>query len=121
MENAGPATHPRRRLIAVSPNLYATAFGLAGLVGAWRLVNQFDGTPAWIEDALYLVATVLYLLLVATCVAKLIDQPKAGAMFLGFVLLATITVLIVSRPLVDQRKAATLCTLLQEDAVVTVP
>jgi hypothetical protein len=56
----GTATHLRRRLSAVSPNLYATACGLAGLAGA----------------------------------AKLIDQPKAGAMFLGFVMLVMITVLI---------------------------
>ena len=90
----GTATHLRRRLIAVSPNLYATAFGLAGLAGAWRLANQFYGTPGWIEDALYLVATAIYPLLVATFAAKLIDQPKAGAMFLGFVMLVMITVLI---------------------------
>jgi hypothetical protein len=80
-------------LSAVSPNLYATAFGLAGLAGAWRLANQFYGTPGWIEDALYLVATAIYPLLVATFAAKLIDQPKAGAMFLGFVMLVMITVL----------------------------
>lgn len=90
----GTATHLRRRLSAVSPNLYATAFGLAGLAGAWRLANQFYGTPGWIEDALYLVATAIYPLLVATFAAKLIDQPKAGAMFLGFVMLVMITVLI---------------------------
>jgi hypothetical protein len=77
----------------MSPKLSSTAIGLVGLASIQAPVNQFCGTTAWIEDALYLVATVINLLLVAAVAARLIYQPKVGAMLLGFLMLATITVL----------------------------
>jgi len=63
-------------LLAIPPNFYAIAFGLVGLARVWHLAGSLYGLSAASGDALFLVAAVVFLLLFAALVIKLVLAPK---------------------------------------------
>ena len=63
-------------LLAIPPNFYAIAFGLVGLARVWHLASGLYGLSAAIGDALFLVAALVFLLLFAALVIKLVLAPK---------------------------------------------
>ena len=64
-------------LPAIPPNFFGITLGLAGLAYAWQTAAAFYGVPAGISAALYLVATLVYLLLVGAVVARLVLRPRS--------------------------------------------
>ena len=62
--------------LAIPPNFYAIAFGLVGLARVWHLAGSLYGLSAAIGDALFLVAALVFLLLFAALVIKLVLAPK---------------------------------------------
>jgi tellurite resistance protein len=62
--------------LAIPPNFYAIAFGLVGLARVWRLAGGLYGLSAAIGNALFLVAVLVFLLLFASLVIKLVLAPK---------------------------------------------
>jgi tellurite resistance protein len=51
----------RRRPLYLTANLFAVAFGVAGLAQAWSAVTQFASGPGWPGDALWIVTAILWL------------------------------------------------------------
>ncbi len=70
------ANRTLRRLLAVPANFYSIAFGLVGLARVWHLASSLYGLSAGIGDALFLVAAVVFLLLLAVLLIKLELAPK---------------------------------------------
>lgn len=64
-------------LLAVPANFYAIPFGLVGLARVWTLAGSLYGLPASIGAALFLVATLVFLVLLASFVARLVLAPRA--------------------------------------------
>lgn len=65
-----------RTLCALPPNFFSIPFGIAGLAGVWRLAATFDGPPAGIADALYLLAAAVYVPLAIAFAAGLVSAPR---------------------------------------------
>ena len=63
-------------LLAVPANFYSIAFGLVGLARVWHLASSLYGLSVDIGDALFLVAAVVFLLLFAVLMIKLVLAPK---------------------------------------------
>jgi hypothetical protein len=63
-------------LLAVPANFYSIAFGLVGLARVWHLASSLYGLSVGIGDALFLVAAVVFLLLFAVLMIKLVLAPK---------------------------------------------
>jgi tellurite resistance protein len=70
IEAKGQASAFWQRVLALPPNLFAIAMGLAGLAGVWQLAAKLDGLPLQISATLYLLTTVIYLGLLAAFVCK---------------------------------------------------
>jgi tellurite resistance protein len=66
-------------LLAVPANFYAIPFGLIGLARVWTLAGGLYHLPASIGAALYLVATLVFLILLASFAARLVLAPQAVA------------------------------------------
>jgi tellurite resistance protein len=64
-------------LTRVTPNFFSIPFGLAGLAGVWRLVSVQYGTPGGIADALSAAAAVVWLLIIAGSLARLVRSPRS--------------------------------------------
>lgn len=62
-------------LLAVPANFYLIPFGLVGLARVWRLAGDLYGLPASIGATFFLVAAVVFLVLLASFVAKLVLAP----------------------------------------------
>ena len=78
MENI-QAGRKLRMFLAIPANFYAIPFGLAGLARVWRLAGDLFGLPAPISAALFLVAAIVFLILLASLVAKLVLAPRSIA------------------------------------------
>src|ERR1700760_3293887 len=52
---------PRPAPARVTPNLFATAFGLAGLAECWSAAASATPVPDWPADALWILAAVVWL------------------------------------------------------------
>lgn len=76
MDGGAAAGRVWRTLRALPPNFFAIPFGIAGLAGVWRLAAGLDGLPTGIADALYLLAAVVYLPLLAAFAAGFIRAPR---------------------------------------------
>lgn len=57
---------------------FGAVLGLAGLGGAWRVAHQVWGLPALVGEALELVASVTWIVLLVLYAAKWIGDPGAG-------------------------------------------
>jgi len=57
---------PRR----IPPNLFSIPFGLAGLGQAWHAAHTVLGTPSAVQDAIYLLAAAVWLVVVAAYAAQ---------------------------------------------------
>jgi tellurite resistance protein len=55
---------PASRLAAVPAGLFGIVLGLAGLGGAWRIAATLWDVPTWVGEGIYLVATLVWLVLV---------------------------------------------------------
>ena len=64
-------------LPAIPPNFFGITLGLAGLADAWQTAAAFYGVPSGISAALYLLATLVYLLLVGALVARVVLRPRS--------------------------------------------
>ena len=62
-------------LLAIPANFYSIPFGLVGLARVWHLAGDLFGLPASIGAAFFLVAAVVFLILLASFVAKLVLAP----------------------------------------------
>ena len=62
-------------LLAVPANFYSIPFGLVGLARVWRLAGDLFSLPASIGAALFLVAALVFLILLASFVARLVLTP----------------------------------------------
>lgn len=58
-------------------NLFASVMGLSGLALAWRLAHGSLGAPAFIGEAIGVLALGVFVLLSAAYVAKLVKHPQA--------------------------------------------
>src|SRR6478752_4138585 len=65
-----------RRLLDVPPSFFSISTGLVGLAGVWRLAGNSYSWPGPVSDVLYLVAAAVYLILLASLVARLVLRPK---------------------------------------------
>jgi len=66
-----PLASTRRRFRRrIAPNLFGIAFGLAGLGEAWQGAGPVLGTPGAVPDAIYILAAVVWLVLVAAYAAQ---------------------------------------------------
>ena len=79
MIKGSEANRKLHTLLAVPANFYAIPFGLVGLARVWRLAGDLYGLPASIAAALFLVATLVFLVLLALFVAKLVLAPGTVA------------------------------------------
>ena len=61
----------------LTPNFFAIPFGLAGLAGVWRLMSVDYGTPGGISDALSVAAAFIWLLIIASSLARLARSPRS--------------------------------------------
>ena len=61
----------------LTPNFFAIPFGLAGLAGVWRLMSLDYGTPGGIADALSVAAAVVWLLVIAGSLARMVRSPHS--------------------------------------------
>ena len=69
------ASTPERPLLArLSIAMFGMVMGIGGLANAWGSANHVFGVPAWIGDALLLLALVIFALLVCIHIAKLLLQ-----------------------------------------------
>jgi tellurite resistance protein len=64
-------------LTRLTPNFFAIPFGLAGLAGVWRLMSLDYGTPGGIADALSVAAAVVWLLIIAGSLARMVRSPHS--------------------------------------------
>jgi tellurite resistance protein len=64
-------------LTRLTPNFFAIPFGLAGLAGVWRLMSLDYGTPGGIADALSVAAAVVWLLVIAGSLARMVRSPHS--------------------------------------------
>jgi tellurite resistance protein len=71
-----PEADSMHTLLAIPPTFYSIPFGLVGLARGWRLASNFYGLSAWIGNALFLFAMVVFLLFLAVLVIKLLLAPK---------------------------------------------
>src|SRR5262249_10546185 len=62
-------------LMVVPANFYSIPFGLIGLARVWRLAGDLFGLPALIGAAFFLLAAVVFLILLASFVARLVFAP----------------------------------------------
>jgi tellurite resistance protein len=69
----------RLTLLAVPANFYSIPFGLVGLADVWRFAGDLFGLPASISAVLFLVAGGVFLVLLASFVAKLVLAPATIA------------------------------------------
>ncbi|HEY4389489.1 MAG TPA: hypothetical protein VGN34_34040 [Ktedonobacteraceae bacterium] len=65
-----------RRLLAVPPSFFAIPFGVVGLARVWQVAGSLYGFPLQIGNALYLLTALVFLLLLAIAVVKLVCAPK---------------------------------------------
>jgi len=61
-----------RTLLAVPANFYSIPFGLVGLARVWRFAGDLYGLPASIGAALFLVAALVFLVLLTSFVVRLV-------------------------------------------------
>ena len=94
---------------AVPPNLFGIAFGLAGLGEAWEAARQALGLPRAVPDAIFIMAAVAWLVLIAGYAAKGPRQVLADLhhpVLAPFVSLAVIIPMILSSALATVAFAA---------------
>lgn len=77
--DAGEAKGPAgtRRLEYLPVALFGSVMGLTGLSVAWRLAATRYGAPAWIADAIAVVAVLAFTVLAVAYLTKLIAAPDA--------------------------------------------
>jgi tellurite resistance protein len=66
-----------RILAHTPPSLFSIPFGLAGLAVVWRLMASSYGSPAALGDALFIASGVVWLVLGAGAIARLLKAPRA--------------------------------------------
>jgi tellurite resistance protein len=66
----------RYALLRVPPNFFSIPFGMVGLARAWQLASGYYHFPAQIGNMLYLATAVVFLLLCAIVLVKLVLEPK---------------------------------------------
>jgi voltage-gated anion channel len=65
-----------RILAHTPPSLFSIPFGLAGLAVVWRLMASSYGSPAALGDALFIASGVVWLVLGAGAIARLLKAPR---------------------------------------------
>ncbi len=65
-------------LLGVRPNAFAAPLGILGLAGVWRAMQQAEGWPGWVADALSVAAAALSVVLGALALARLAAAPRAA-------------------------------------------
>ena len=63
-------------LLSIPPTFYSIPFGLVGLARVWHLASTLYGLSAGIGNALFLVAAVVFLVLLTVLVIKLLLAPQ---------------------------------------------
>ena len=72
-----PSVPPPRRLEYFPVALFGAVMGLAGLSVAWRLAAGGYGAPAWVADAVAVVAVIAFVSVTAAYVVKVFAAPDA--------------------------------------------
>jgi tellurite resistance protein len=65
-----------RRMLTVPANFFSIPFGMVGLARVWQVAESFYHLPSPISDILYLATAVVFLLLCAIGIVKLVFEPK---------------------------------------------
>ena len=71
------AKHDREFVRRVPGSFFTIPFGIAGLAGAWRVMTAAYGSPAAVANVLFVLAAVLWLLLVVISLARWIVAGRA--------------------------------------------
>jgi tellurite resistance protein len=101
----------QRQALYLPPNLFAVAFGVAGLAQAWSAMMRLAGGPDWPANALWIVAALVWLITVAGYLANVAAQRRwrtelADPTFGPFTSLIVIVPTLLSVPLAGQARAA---------------
>ncbi|MEV0460343.1 hypothetical protein [Catellatospora methionotrophica] len=64
-----------RALRRTPPNFFAAPFGLTGLAGCWQVLATMAGAPRVIADVLWLLAAVVWVVLLAGYTARVLTTP----------------------------------------------
>jgi tellurite resistance protein len=62
-----------------APNLFSIPFGIAGLGAVWRLMAAAYGSPLAVADALFLLAAVVWIVLLYGSLRRLVRTPRGVA------------------------------------------
>ena len=65
-------------LLGVRPNAFAAPLGILGLAGVWRAMQQAEGWPGWVADALCVAAAALSVVLGVLALVRLAGAPRAA-------------------------------------------
>lgn len=68
-----------RGLAELPPTFFAVPFGLAGLAVSWRASRPVLDAPAWVADALFVVAAMLWTALTLGVLARAVRSPRVLA------------------------------------------
>jgi tellurite resistance protein len=70
MHEADQPAPARRGALHLTANLFAVAFGVAGLAQAWSTVTQLAGAPDWPGNVLWILSAVTWLITLAAYLAN---------------------------------------------------
>jgi tellurite resistance protein len=76
MQEAGGRAENQRKALHLTANLFAVAFGVAGLAQAWSTVTHLAGASDWPGDVLWIAAAAIWLITVAAYLANVAAQRR---------------------------------------------
>jgi tellurite resistance protein len=111
MQGADEPAEVQREPFHLTANLFAVAFGLAGLAQAWSAVTQLAGASGWPGDLLWIVAAVTWLVTLAAYLANVAAQRRwkselSDPTFGPFTALIVIMPLLLGVRLADEARGA---------------
>lgn len=111
MRGADERAESQRKPLHLPANLFAIAFGLAGLAQAWSTVTRLAGASDWPGNVLWIVAAVTWLVTLAAYVANVAAQRRwktelSDPTFGPFTVLIVIVPMLLGARLAEQARQA---------------
>jgi tellurite resistance protein len=76
MQQADEPAETQRKALYLPANLFAVAFGMAGLAQAWSTVTQLAGAPDWPGNVLWILTAVIWLITLTAYLANVAAQRR---------------------------------------------
>ena len=111
MHGADDRVEPQGEALHLTANLFAVAFGLAGLAQAWSTVAQLASASDWPGNVLWIIAAVIWLITLAAYLANVAAQSRwktelSDPTFGPFTALIVIVPMLLGARLAEQARGA---------------